>query len=73
MGFMDKTSKAVNGVMRAAVTQRNHDMAIGGKTRLAYFIHRLFPWLSHRISANIVFRHQIKDAPPALASPGNLV
>lgn len=72
MGLMDNTSKAVNAVMHAAAGGRNRDMAVGWKTHAAYAVHWLMPRFSHRVSSNIVYRHQMKLAPPAADTQGNL-
>lgn len=72
MGLMDRTEKAVNAVMHAGIGRRNRDLAVGWKTHTAYTIHRVFPGWSHRLASNIVYRHQMKLAPPAADTSGNL-
>ncbi|MCF3107598.1 SDR family NAD(P)-dependent oxidoreductase [Niabella sp. CC-SYL272] len=72
MGFMDRTSKAVNAVLHAAASSKNRDIAVGWKTQAAYFFHHLFPTLAYRISANIVYKYQVKKAPSMEPSSGNL-
>lgn len=72
MSMMDRTIKAVNAVMHAVSNKRNRDMAVGWKTHGAYTVNRVFPRLSYRIAANVVYRHQIKMAPPAPQTTGNL-
>lgn len=72
MSMMDRTGIVVNAVMHAISNKRNRDMAVGWKTHAVYTVNRVFPRLSYRIAANIVYRHQVKIAPPAPNTTGNL-
>ncbi|WP_169818754.1 SDR family NAD(P)-dependent oxidoreductase [Niabella ginsenosidivorans] len=72
MGLLDRVPKVVNVVLQAAVSSRSRDIAVGWKTKVAYAVHQLFPALAHRISANIVYKYQMKEAPAMPPSPGNL-
>ena len=70
MGPMDGPQKVVNATIRASLRPRQ-EMPVGWKSRGAWAFHHLFPHLTERISANLIHRYQIKNAPPAPPTTGS--
>lgn len=69
MAAMDPPHKVVNATIRASLRRRN-ELPVGWKARGAYISHRLFPRFTERLSANIIHKAQIKNAPPAPPTTG---
>ena len=69
MAAMDGPGKVVNAIIFSSL-HRKRELPVGWKARGAYISHRLFPHFTERISANIIHRYQIKNAPPAPATSG---
>ncbi|WP_266367030.1 SDR family NAD(P)-dependent oxidoreductase [Tellurirhabdus rosea] len=70
MAAMDPPQKVVNAVIRASLHGR-HEMPVGWKATGAWFSHRIFPRLTERISANLVHRYQMRNAPPLSPTSGS--
>ncbi|GAB3815712.1 SDR family NAD(P)-dependent oxidoreductase [Pontibacter rugosus] len=62
MAAMDPPSKVVNAIIRASLRGRN-ELPVGWKAKGAWLSHRLFPRLTERLSANIIHKYQIENAP----------
>jgi short-subunit dehydrogenase len=71
MGLMDGPEKVVNAIIYASL-HRNRELPTGWKARSAYRMHRIFPHFTEKVSANMVQHYQIKTAPPAPETSGNL-
>ncbi len=71
MAAMDDPKKVVNATIRASYKYRN-ELPVGWKAQGAWFSHRLFPRFTERLSANIIHRYQIKNAPPAPPTSGSV-
>ena len=69
MAAMDGPSKVVNATIRASLRPRK-ELPVGWKARGAWISHHLFPHLTERLSANIIHKYQIKNAPPAPPTSG---
>ena len=61
----------VNAVIRGSIRPRK-ELPVGWKARAARKSHHLMPRLTERFSAHVVHKYQIKNAPPAHATPGAL-
>jgi short-subunit dehydrogenase len=70
MAAMDGPQKVVNAVIRSSLRPRQ-EVPVGFKARATWFFHHLFPHFTERLSANIVHKYQIKDAPPAPPTTGS--
>ena len=70
MAAMDPPSKVVNAVIRTSLRPRK-ELPVGWKAKGARFSHHLFPHFTERLSANIIHRYQIKNAPPAEPTSGS--
>ncbi|WP_377527145.1 SDR family NAD(P)-dependent oxidoreductase [Pontibacter rugosus] len=71
MAAMDPPSKVVNAIIRASLRGRN-ELPVGWKAKGAWLSHRLFPRLTERLSANIIHKYQIENAPPAPPTSGSV-
>ncbi len=69
MAAMDPPRKVVNATIRASLRRKN-ELPVGWKAKGAWISHHLFPRLTERLSANIIHRYQIKNAPPAPPGSG---
>ena len=70
MAAMDPPSKVVNAVIRGSIRPRK-ELPVGWKAKGAWYSHHLFPHFTEWISANIMHRYQIKNAPPAPPTSGS--
>ncbi|HYH56569.1 MAG TPA: SDR family NAD(P)-dependent oxidoreductase [Anseongella sp.] len=70
MAAMDPPQKVVNAVIRASLRGR-HELPVGWKAKGAWVSHRLFPRFTERLSANIIHKTQMKNAPPAPPTSGS--
>ena len=71
MAAMDPPRKVVNAVIRTSLRPRK-ELPVGWKARSAWISHHLFPHFTERISANVVHRYQIRNAPPAPPTSGSV-
>ncbi|HEY8917227.1 MAG TPA: SDR family NAD(P)-dependent oxidoreductase [Chitinophaga sp.] len=71
MAAMDPPEKVVNAIIFASL-HRNRELPVGWKARLSYHSHRMMPHFTEKVSANIVHKYQIKDAPPVADTSGTL-
>jgi short-subunit dehydrogenase len=71
MAAIDPPDKVVNAIIWSSLHRRK-EIPVGMKARAAVFSHRMFPRSTERLSANIAHRYQIKTAPPAPITKGNL-
>lgn len=71
MAAMDPPKKVVNAIIWSSLHKRK-EIPVGMKAKAAVMSHRMFPRFTERLSANIAHRYQIKTAPPAPATTGNL-
>jgi short-subunit dehydrogenase len=71
MAAMDPPEKVVNAVIRASLHRKN-ELPVGWKAKAAWMSHRLFPRFTERMSANIVHKYQVENAPPAPPTPGSV-
>jgi short-subunit dehydrogenase len=69
MAAMDPPRKVVNAVIRGSLRPRK-ELPVGWKARVARKSHHVMPHVTERFSANVVHKYQIKNAPPASATPG---
>ncbi|HEU4472182.1 MAG TPA: SDR family NAD(P)-dependent oxidoreductase [Flavisolibacter sp.] len=69
MAAMDPPRKVVNAVIRSSLRPRK-ELPVGWKARGGWISHHLFPHFTERLSANIIHRYQIKNAPPAPPTSG---
>lgn len=69
MAAMDPPRKVVNATIRASLRRRN-ELPVGWKAKGAWMSHRLFPRFTEWLSANIIHKYQMEDAPPAPPSSG---
>jgi short-subunit dehydrogenase len=72
MGAMDAPEKVVNAMIWSSLHPCHKELPVGWKARLAYKSHRLFPHCTERMTADVVHHYQIKTAPPAPSTSGNL-
>ena len=70
MAAMDDPQKVVNAVIRSSLRPKQ-EVPVGFKARATWFFHHLFPHFTERLSANIIHKYQIKDAPPAPPTTGS--
>ncbi|HYF69432.1 MAG TPA: SDR family NAD(P)-dependent oxidoreductase [Ohtaekwangia sp.] len=71
MAAMDAPYKVVNATIRTSLRRKN-EVPVGWKAKGAWISHRLFPRFTERLSANIIRKYQIKNAPPAPATSGSV-
>lgn len=71
MAAMDGPSKVVHTTIRAALKNK-HELPVGGKAKANWVFHRIFPRTTERLSARIVHKYQMEDAPPAADTDGAL-
>jgi short-subunit dehydrogenase len=71
MAAMDPPEKVVNATVRRMVRPRKEAQP-GWKAKASWISHHLFPHFTERVSANIVHRYQIKNAPPTPHTDGSL-
>ncbi|MFD2248020.1 SDR family NAD(P)-dependent oxidoreductase [Pontibacter ruber] len=71
MGAMDPPEKVVNAVIRASLKPKQ-ELPVGWKARATYYGHSLFPHLIEKMSANVVHKYQIENAPPAPNTSGSV-
>jgi short-subunit dehydrogenase len=71
MAAMDPPSKVVNAVIRSSVRPRK-ELPVGWKARAARKFHRMLPRFTERMSANVIHKYQIKNAPPAPPTSGSV-
>lgn len=71
MAAMDPARKPVNAVLRSSLRPRQ-ELPVGWKARATTISHRIFPRLTERLSANIIHKYQIKNAPPAPPTSGSV-
>ncbi|AHM58671.1 short-chain dehydrogenase/reductase SDR [Flammeovirgaceae bacterium 311] len=71
MAAMDPPRKVVNATIRASLRRKN-ELPVGWKAKGAWISHRWFPRFTERLSANIIHRYQIKNAPPLPPTSGAL-
>jgi short-subunit dehydrogenase len=69
MAAMDPPRKVVNATIKASLRRKN-ELPVGWKAKGAWFSHRLFPRFTERVSANIIHKYQIKNAPPMQPTAG---
>src|SRR5690606_38776908 len=67
----DDPQKVVNTIIYASL-HRNRELPAGGKARIAYRLHHVFPHFTERLAAAMGYHYQIKTAPPAPHTSGNL-
>jgi short-subunit dehydrogenase len=67
----DDPQKVVNTIIYASL-YRNRELPAGGKARTAYRLHHVFPHFTERLAAAMGYYYQIKTAPPAPHTSGNL-
>jgi short-subunit dehydrogenase len=70
MAAMDPPRKVVNATIRASLRRKN-ELPVGWKAKGAWISHHLFPRTTERMSANIIHKYQIKNAPPAPTTSGS--
>jgi short-subunit dehydrogenase len=71
MVAMDPPRKVVDTVIKSLFT-RPKEVSVGYKAKTFFHFHRLFPHTSERMTANIVHKYQIEEAPPADDTSGSL-
>jgi len=69
---MDGAREVADAIVWAAVNAPAGEFPVGPKAAAAVFGSRLAPGLTTRISADIIHRVQMEDAPSAPDKPGNL-
>lgn len=70
MAAMDTPDKVVNATIRASLRRKN-ELPVGWKASASWLSHRLFPRTTERMSANIIHKYQIENAPPAPPTSGS--
>ena len=70
MAAMDGPEKVVNAVIRSSLRPKA-EVPVGFKAQATWFFHRLFPRFTEKLSAGIIHKYQIKDAPPAPPTKGS--
>lgn len=63
MALLDPPQKIVNAVLRKSLRPRR-EVPVGWKAHSVSMLHRHFPRLTERISANVAHHYQIKAGPP---------
>lgn len=71
MAAMDPPRKVINATIRASLRPRK-ELPVGWKARGAWISHHLFPHFTEWLSANIIHKYQIKNAPPAPPTSGSV-
>ncbi len=71
MVAMDPPRKVVDTVIKSLFT-RPKEVSVGYKAKTFFHFHRLFPHTSERMTANIVHKYQIEEAPPTDDTSGSL-
>ena len=71
MAAMDPPEKVVNATIRASLRNKN-ELPVGWKAKATWVSHHLFPRTTERISANIIHKYQIENAPPAPETSGSV-
>lgn len=69
--LLDDPEKVVNVILHASLDPRE-EMPVGWKGKLVYHAHRLFDDTTEWLAATLYHRQQMKLAPPAPATTGNL-
>ena len=68
---MDDPQKVVNTIIFASL-HRNRELPAGWKARTSYRLHHVLPHFTERLAAEMSYHYQIKTAPPAPETSGNL-
>ena len=71
MIMLDMPYKVVNAVIRASLRPRK-EVPVGWKAKLARNFHRTMPRFTERLSAKVVHKVQIVNAPPAPNTSGSI-
>jgi short-subunit dehydrogenase len=67
----DDPAKVVNTIIYASL-RRNRELPAGWKARTAYRLHHVLPHFTESLAAAMGYYYQIKTAPPAPPTSGNL-
>lgn len=68
---LDDPAKVVNTIIFASL-HRNRELPAGWKARTSYRMHHVLPHFTERLAAAMSYHYQIKTAPPAPETSGNL-
>jgi hypothetical protein len=68
---LDDPKKIVNAILRSSLRPRRQ-LPVGWKAHAAIKTHRLFPYFTEWLSAQLAHKYQYKNGPPQPSSSGNL-
>jgi short-subunit dehydrogenase len=68
---MDDPGKVVNTIIYASL-HRNRELPAGWKARTSYRFHHILPHFTEWLGAEMAYHYQVKTAPPAAETSGNL-
>jgi short-subunit dehydrogenase len=71
MAAMDGPEKVVNAIIWSSLHRRK-EVQVGWKAKFSYVFHHMMPHFSERFTANVAHKYQVKNAPPAPNTDGNL-
>jgi short-subunit dehydrogenase len=68
---MDDPQKVVNTIIYATL-HKNRELPAGWKATTSYRFHHILPHYTERLAAQMAYHYQVKTAPPAPETSGNL-
>jgi short-subunit dehydrogenase len=71
MAAMDPPEKVVNAIIWSSLHRRK-EVQVGWKAKFSYFFHHMMPHFSECFTANVAYKYQIENAPPAPNTDGSL-
>jgi short-subunit dehydrogenase len=69
---LDDPDKIVNAILRSSLHPRRRQLPVGWKAHAAIKTHRLFPYFTEWLSAQLAHKYQYKNGPAQPSSSGNL-